>query len=81
LCRANDIICFPQFVNDVVDLDAGRQQTIQKNVSAGITRLGGFQLANGGLSYWQGNTVADDWGTLYAGHFLIEAEKGICFTY
>jgi hypothetical protein len=53
LCRANDIICFPQFVNDVVDLDAGRQQTIQKNVSAGITRLGGFQVANGGLSYWQ----------------------------
>jgi hypothetical protein len=25
--------------------------------------------------YWQGNTVADDWGTSYAGHFLIEAEK------
>ena len=67
---------FPQlYLNDVVDLDAGRQQTIQKNVSAGITRLGGFQLANGGLSYWQGNTVADDWGTSYAGHFLIEAEK------
>jgi hypothetical protein len=33
-------------------------QTIQKNVSAGITRLG-FQLANGGCVLAR-NTVADD---------------------
>jgi uncharacterized protein YfaS (alpha-2-macroglobulin family) len=67
---------FPQlFLNDVVDLDANRKALIQKNITAGITRLGGFQLSNGGLPYWQGNTTADDWGTSYAGHFLIEAEK------
>ncbi|MBS7229936.1 hypothetical protein KHA90_02770 [Flavobacterium psychroterrae] len=67
---------FPQlFLNDVVDLDSNRKALIQKNISAGITRLGSFQLSNGGLSYWQGNTIADDWGTSYAGHFLIEAEK------
>jgi uncharacterized protein YfaS (alpha-2-macroglobulin family) len=67
---------FPQlYLNDVVDLDATRKGIIQKNITAGIIRLGSFQLSNGGLSYWQGNTVADDWGTSYAGHFLIEAEK------
>ncbi len=67
---------FPQlFLNDVVDLDATRKGIIQKNITAGITRLGSFQLSNGGLSYWQGNTIADDWGSSYAGHFLIEAEK------
>jgi uncharacterized protein YfaS (alpha-2-macroglobulin family) len=67
---------FPQlFLTDVADVDATRQQLIQKNVAAGITRLGSFQLSNGGLSYWQGNTIADDWGTSYAGHFIIEAEK------
>lgn len=67
---------FPQlYLNDIVDLDATRQQLIQKNITAGITRLGGFQLSNGGLSYWQGGTVADDWGSSYAGHFMIEAEK------
>nr|WP_253202525.1 MG2 domain-containing protein [Flavobacterium sp. MC2016-06] len=67
---------FPQlFLNDVADIDATRQELIQKNVSAGIARLGSFQLPNGGLSYWQGNTIADDWGTSYAGHFMIEAEK------
>lgn len=67
---------FPQlYLNDIADLDATRQQLIQKNVTAGINRLGGFQLSNGGMSYWQGGTVADDWGTSYAGHFMIEAEK------
>ena len=67
---------FPQlFLNDVADLDATRKQLIQKNITAGITRLGSFQLSNGGFSYWQGNTIADDWGSSYAGHFLIEAEK------
>jgi len=58
-----------------MDLDAVRKQNIQKNVMAGIKRLGNFQLPNGGLSYWPGNVDADDWGTSYAGHFLIEAEK------
>jgi hypothetical protein len=67
---------FPQlYLNDVVDIDATQLQKIQKNITSGIVRLGGFQLANGGLSYWQGNTIADDWGTSYAGHFMIEAEK------
>jgi hypothetical protein len=59
----------------VADIDAVRKQSIQKNVTAGIARLGGFQLANGGFSYWPGNPAADDWGSSYAGHFLIEAEK------
>ena len=67
---------FPQlFLNEVANIDATRLQLIQKNVTAGINRLGSFQLPNGGLSYWQGNTLADDWGTSYAGHFMIEAEK------
>lgn len=67
---------FPQlYLNDVMDLDASYKQRIQKNISAGIQKLGNFQLANGGFSYWPGNGAADDWGTSYAGHFLIEAEK------
>ncbi|MGV3697121.1 alpha-2-macroglobulin family protein [Flavobacterium sp.] len=67
---------FPQlYLADIMDLDAVKKQDIQKNVTAGIQRLGNFQVANGGFSYWQGNTDADDWGSSYAGHFLIEAEK------
>ncbi|MFN3752508.1 alpha-2-macroglobulin family protein [Flavobacterium sp.] len=67
---------FPQlYLTEIMDLDATYKQKIQKNVSAGIQRLGNFQQANGGLSYWPGNSDTDDWGTTYAGHFLIEAEK------
>lgn len=67
---------FPQlYLNDIADIDANRKSLIQKNVTAGIARLGGFQLANGGMSYWPGAGTADDWGSSYAGHFLIEAEK------
>lgn len=67
---------FPQlFLNDVVDITSQRQTEIQKNVTAGINRLGGFQLANGGFVYWPGNAYADDWGSSYAGHFMVEAEK------
>jgi uncharacterized protein YfaS (alpha-2-macroglobulin family) len=67
---------FPQlFLSEVADIDATRKASIQKNVTAGINRLSGFQLSNGGFVYWPGNATADDWGTSYAGHFMIEAEK------
>lgn len=67
---------FPQlYLTDVIDLDPSRKQSIQRNVTAAIERLTSFQLANGGFSYWSGSPEADDWGTSYAGHFLLEAEK------
>ena len=67
---------FPQlYLADVVDLEEAKKQAIQKNVTKGMERLTSFQLPNGGMSYWQGNTTADDWGTSYAGHFMMEAEQ------
>ncbi|MGC1205911.1 MAG: MG2 domain-containing protein [Flavobacteriaceae bacterium] len=67
---------FPQlFLNDIFDLTFDKKQQIQTNIENGIKRLGHFQRPNGGMSYWMGENSADDWGTSYAGHFLIEAEK------
>lgn len=67
---------FPQlYLTDIADVDADRRGKIQYNVMAGIKRVSGFQLASGGFSYWPGNSDEDDWGTSYAGHFLLEAEK------
>jgi alpha-2-macroglobulin len=67
---------FPQlYLNDVMDLDSSHKFKMQKNVTAGIQSLSNFQLPNGGFSYWPGISDADDWGSSYAGHFLIEAEK------
>ncbi len=67
---------FPQlYLNDVIDLDESRRSQVQKNINAAIIKLGNFQTASGGLSYWQGGNYNDDWGTSYAGHFMMEAEK------
>lgn len=67
---------FPQlFLEDIFDVTFDRKIEIQKNIKAAITRLGNFQTANGGLGYWPGEREADDWGTNYAGHFMIEAKQ------
>jgi uncharacterized protein YfaS (alpha-2-macroglobulin family) len=67
---------FPQlYLADIADVDATRKNKIQRNVTAAIQKLGQFQVASGGFAYWPGNPEADDWGTSYAGHFFIEAEK------
>ncbi|PZR24108.1 MAG: hypothetical protein DI539_01455 [Flavobacterium psychrophilum] len=67
---------FPQlYLADIADIDAARKQKIQKNVTAALQRLAQFQVANGGFAYWPGMSEADDWGSSYAGHFFIEAEK------
>ena len=67
---------FPQlYLSDIFDLKYEKKQQIQSNIENGIRRLGNFQRPNGGMSYWIGENTANDWGTSYAGHFLIEAEK------
>lgn len=67
---------FPQlFLTDIFDLTSEKKKQIQRNIENGITRLGRFQNASGGLGYWMGENTANDWGTSYAGHFMIEAEK------
>jgi len=67
---------FPQlFLSDIFDLTYDKKQDIQSNIEKGIKRLGHFQQPNGGMSYWLGESTANDWGTSYAGHFMIEAEK------
>ncbi|QCX02087.1 hypothetical protein FGM00_18930 [Aggregatimonas sangjinii] len=67
---------FPQlFLTDIFDVPSEKKKRIQQNIDRGIKRLGGFQNPNGGFSYWPGQNYVNDWGTTYAGHFLLEAEK------
>ncbi|GAB5564835.1 MAG: MG2 domain-containing protein [Winogradskyella sp.] len=67
---------FPQlYLADIFDLTDQKKAQVQRNIENGIKRLGRFQRPNGGLSYWIGENTANDWGTSYAGHFMIEAEK------
>jgi alpha-2-macroglobulin len=65
---------FPQlFVQATTEVDATTRASLERNIKAAIDRLRSFQLASGGFSYWPGNAEGDDWGTTYAGHFLMEA--------
>ena len=67
---------FPQlFLSDLIDSGDDFEETTARNIRGGINRLAGFIRPDGGLSYWPGSTSSSDWGTTYAGHFLLEAEK------
>jgi uncharacterized protein YfaS (alpha-2-macroglobulin family) len=67
---------FPQlYLDKVLPLDEKRIAELRTNISAGIERLALFQIPAGGFSYWPEGGEAHDWGTSYAGHFLLEARK------
>ncbi|NNV54173.1 Ig-like domain-containing alpha-2-macroglobulin family protein [Limnovirga soli] len=65
---------FPQLVlYRLMDLSAQRKATIDRNIRAAIQKIQNFQTTDGGFSYWPGDAESDDWGSNYAGHFLLEA--------
>ncbi len=67
---------FPQlYLSAVIETDSKMKDKIEQNVEAGLERLLSFQLSNGAFSYWPGNADVSSWGTSYAGHFMLEAEK------
>ncbi len=67
---------FPQLVlNQLTDLDDYKKAQVDKNIRAGIGKLQNFQRPDGGFSYWPGGNESDEWGSNYAGHFLLEAQS------
>ncbi|KAA1244174.1 alpha-2-macroglobulin [Aquimarina sp. RZ0] len=67
---------FPQlYLGEVFNLSSERKKEIQYNIEAAINRLKRFIQPTGGMSYWPGYASSNDWGTTYAGHFLLEANK------
>ncbi len=67
---------FPQlFLSDLTKLSDSEQETLEQNVMIGLNSLRGFQLVNGGFAYWPGRDYANEWGSSYAGHMLLMAEK------
>lgn len=67
---------FPQLhLTTLMDLDAKQKREIEQNIKAGIGRLTYFQTEDGGFSYWPGGYRSHEWGTNYAGDFLLEAKE------
>jgi uncharacterized protein YfaS (alpha-2-macroglobulin family) len=67
---------FPQvYLDDIVTLTPQQQAEIENNLKAGIDRLKTFRTTSGGFGYWPGDSHATEWGSNYAGHFLLEAKN------
>ncbi len=67
---------FPQlYLPKLIKLEPERQQKIEYYIKRAIAKFSSFQASSGNLMYWPGSIEANDWASLYAGHFLIEAQK------
>ncbi len=71
---------FPQlYLKDLLDLKAAERRTvaadIDERINEAILRLRHFQLHDNSFSLWPGQRRASVWGSIYAGHFLIEARS------
>ena len=69
---------FPQvFLPSVAELSAEEAGRSKTNVQSVLSRLRSYQTTDGGFAYWAGGSRADEWGSSYAGHFMLSAaEKG-----
>lgn len=67
---------FPQlFLHRFLELESGQKSEIQQHITSAINKLKAFQTSNGGLTYWPGSYGrVSEWGTSYAGHFMLEAD-------
>ena len=66
---------FPQlYLSQLTELKGQQGEEVAHNIREGIKRLQRFQAPQGGFAYWPGGDI-NEWGTNYAGHFLLEAEK------
>lgn len=60
---------------DDVDPTLKQGRDVSDMVLAGINRVLSMQTPSGGFAYWPGQTEAVDWGTAYATHMLLDAQK------
>ncbi len=70
---------FPQlYLPSLLDLRSHQKQAVTDNINAAVERLANFKISKG-FSYWpasDGNRPRySDWGSSYAGHFLIAARE------
>ncbi len=67
---------FPQlFIGSILEPEPARQEETEMNIKDGIQQLKRYQLTSGAMSFWPGSAYASDWGSVYAAHFILEAER------
>lgn len=67
---------FPQlYLSKLTELSSDRKKSISRNIETALSKLLDFQTSDGGFSYWPGSYYQSEWGTNYAGHFMLLAER------
>ncbi len=62
-------------VAQVVEPDLFAQNSADYYITEGIAKLERMQQPSGAFSYWPGGGRTNNWGSIYAAHFLVEARK------
>lgn len=69
---------FPQlYLSSLRELDSKSAAKCEKNIKDAIAKLPSFAIATGGMTCWPGTSAtagAHVWGTIYATHFMEEAQ-------
>lgn len=60
---------------DDVDPTLTQGQSVSDLVLTGINRVLSMQTPSGGFAYWPGQTEPVEWGSAYATHMLLDAQK------
>ncbi|MDN3517571.1 MG2 domain-containing protein [Aquisalimonas lutea] len=67
---------YPQvYLPRLAELPPERIQATEDNVHAALERLRSFQRGDGGFSYWPGGSRYNGWADVYAGNFMVAAER------
>lgn len=70
---------FPQLYFDELAAAVAPDMYVNGNpvyfIKEGIRKLQSMQLSDGSLAYWPGGSYTNWWGSTYAAHFLVEAQK------
>jgi alpha-2-macroglobulin len=67
---------FPQlFIGKLAETDDNTRKASEDNVRFALDRIRAFRTSDGSLSLWPGGEYYDSWATIYAGHFMLEAQK------
>lgn len=59
----------------IVEPSLAADDKIDEYINAGITRLEDMIQPNHHFEYWQGRRTVNNWSSIYAAHFLVEARK------
>jgi alpha-2-macroglobulin len=60
---------------ELVDPALGRKNAIPIMVQSGLDRVLSMQVSGGGFALWPNQDFAYPWGSIYATHFILEAQR------